>query len=127
MYLVGYLIWTVTFADFFAANMGSASGVPRETVIIWAVVLGHFSLAALVTFTLGRRQGSATILDGFKVGAIVGFLVWFGVDLIHFGAMNVRNLTATIVDPLLELVRTGIAGAVIASVLARWAPQKDVS
>ena len=127
MYVVGYLIWTVTFAGFFAANTGSATGVIRETVLIWAVVLGHFSLAALVTLVIGSRESSMTIAGGIKMGAIVGFLVWFGVDFIHYGAMNVRNLTATIVDPLLEIVRTGIAGAVIAAVLSRLASPKDAS
>jgi hypothetical protein len=34
---------------------------------------------------------------------------------------NVPNLTRTIVDPLLEVVRTGIGGAVIAVVLGRFA------
>jgi hypothetical protein len=49
----------------------------------------------------------------------VGFLVWFGVDFIHYGVDNVSNLAATIVDPLLEIVRTGIGGAVIAAVIGR--------
>ena len=119
MYLVGYLIWGLLFADFFAANSGSATGVDREINIIWAVVLGTFSLAALVTLAVGSQAGSSTILDGFKVGAIVGFLVWFGVDFIHYGAMNLSNLTGTIIDPLLEIVRTGIGGAVVAMVLGK--------
>ena len=127
MYLVGYLIWEVVFSDFFAANAGSATGVDRENVLIWAVILGTFSLAALVTLAVGSRAGSPTILDGFKVGATVGFLVWFGVDFIMYGVNNVSNLTATIVDPLLEIVRSGIAGAVIAAVLGRSAKQQEVT
>ena len=119
MYLVGYLTWGVVFADFFAANTGSATGVDRESNIIWAVVLGTPSLAALVTLGVGSQAGGATIMNGFKVGAIVGFLVWFGVDFIHYGAFNLSNLTATIVDPLLKIVRTGIGGAVIALVLGK--------
>jgi hypothetical protein len=49
----------------------------------------------------------------------VGFLVWFGVDFILYGIENVSNLTATIVDPLLEIIRTGIGGTVIAAVLGK--------
>jgi len=119
MYLVGYLIWGMVFADFFAANGGSATGVARESNIVWAVVLGTLSLGALVTLAVGSQSGDATIMNGFKVGAIVGFLVWFGVDFIHYGVRNLSNLTATIVDPLLEIVRTGIGGAVIALVLGK--------
>lgn len=119
MYLLGYLIWTLALADFFAANTGSATGVAREARLVWAVALGNLSLAALVTLAVGSRAGSSTIGAGFKIGAIVGFLVWFGVDFIHYGISNISNLTATVVDPLLEIVRTGIGGAVIAAVLGR--------
>ncbi len=119
MYLVGYLIWVLAFAEFFAANVGSATGVARESSLVWAVVLGTFSLSALVTLAVGSQAGGFTILNGLKVGAIVGFLVWFGVDFMHFGVRNISNLKATIVDPLLEIVRTGIGGAVIAAVLGK--------
>ncbi len=117
MFLLGYLIWSLIFADFFAANR---MDVAREPFLVWAIVLGTFSLAALVTLAVESQAGTSTILDGFKIGAIVGFLVWFGVDFIHYGVSNLSNLTATIIDPLLEAVRTGISGAVIVAVLDRF-------
>ncbi len=127
MYFVGNLIWGMAFADFFAANRGSATGVAREAGLVWAVALGTLSLAALVTLAVGSRGASSTIGGGFKIGAIVGFLVWFGVDFIHYGITNVDNLTATIVDPLLEIVRTGVVGAVIAAVLGRLAKREEAT
>ncbi len=126
MWGVGYLIWDLAFTNFFADNAGSATGVARDSQVVWAVALGTFSLAALVTLAVGSKGGSATIGTGFKIGATVGFLVWFGVDFILYGVQNVSNLTATIVDPLLELVHTGIGGAVIAAVLGRRAPPSDL-
>ena len=122
MWGVGYLIWGLAFTNFFADNAGSATGVARDSQVVWAVALGNFSLAALVTLAVGSKAGSLTIGTGFKIGATVGFLVWFGVDFILYGVQNVSNLTATIVDPLLELVHTGIGGAVIAAVLGKSAP-----
>ena len=119
MYALGELIWGLLFTDFFAANEGSASGVARDANLIWAVALGTISLAALVTLAIGMGAGTSTVLDGLKTGAVVGFLVWFGVDFIRYGVSNVDSLTAAIVDPLLEIVRTGIGGGVIAAVLGR--------
>jgi hypothetical protein len=127
MYVFGYLIFTLAFADFYAANAGSATGVLRENPLFWAVALGHLALAALVTLAIGSRPGSVTVAGGFKVGAIVGFLVWFGVGFIFYGALNLRNLTATIVDPLLEIVRTGIGGVVIAAVLGQIGKGREVT
>ena len=119
MYLVGYVIFEKLFADFYAANVGSATGVAREPTLFWAIALGTLGIAALVTFAIGKQGSSSTILDGLKTGAIVGFLVWFGTDFIHYGISNVLNLKVPIVDPLLELVRTGIGGAAIAFVLSK--------
>jgi len=128
MYVLGYLIFTLAFGDFYSANTVSATVVLRESQLFWAVALGHLALAALVTFAIGSRSGSVTVGGGLKVGAVVGFLVWFGVGFIFYGALNLRNLTVTIVDPLLEIVRTGIAGAVIAAVINvnHYSPQRQL-
>jgi hypothetical protein len=121
MYVVGYLIFEVAFGAFYAANVGSATGVSRDVNLVWAVALGSLSYAALVTLAIGNRRGPSTIAAGVKAGAVVGFLLWFTVDFIFFGITNISNLTRTVVDPLLELVRGGIGGAVITAAVGRFA------
>ena len=121
LYILGYVMFNLAFADFFAANAGSATGVWKDPQVIWSIALGTLSYAALITLALGTRAGSTTIVEGLKVGAIVGFLMWFGADMIIYGVWDLSNLTAAIADSLLELVRGGIGGAVIAAVLAKIA------
>ncbi len=125
LYILGYVIFELAFADFFAANAGSATGVWKDPQVMWAIAVGTLSYAALITLAIGTRAGSTTIVEGLKVGAIVGFLMWFGADLIIYGIWNVWNLTAAIVDSLLELVRGGIGGAVIAAVLGKIAGAQE--
>lgn len=119
MYVVGYLLFDVAFGDFYTTNVGSATGVFREAPLQWAVFLGTLALAALVTLGIESRTGALTVGKGITTGATVGFLLWFGVDFIRYGGTNVPNLTRTIVDPLLEIVRNGAGGAAIAAVLAQ--------
>ncbi len=121
LYILGYVMFDLAFAEFFAANAGSATGVWKDPQVIWAIALGTLSYAALITLAIGTRAGSTTIVEGLKVGAIVGFLMWFGANMIIYGVWDVLNLTATIADSLLELIRAGISGAVIAAVLAKIA------
>ena len=121
LYILGYLIFDLAFAEFYAANAGSATGVVRDNQVVWAVALGTLSYAALLTLAIGIRAGSTTIVEGVKIGAIVGFLMWFGADFIFYGIFNISNLTLTFVDSLLELIRAGITGAVIATVLGKIA------
>ena len=121
LYILGYVMFDLAFADFFAANAGSATGVWKDPQVMWAIAVGTLSYAALITLAIGTRAGSATIVEGLKIGAIVGGLMWFGADMIIYGVWNAANLTAAIADSLLELIRAGISGAVIAVVLAKIA------
>jgi len=118
LYLLGMLIWTVLFADFFDANAGSAVGVDRDAPILWAVIVGTLAYAKLLTFAL-ESQSSKTLVDGVKVGALVGALLWCTADFIIFGYTNLNTLTGAIADTVLEGVRGGIAGGVIAFVLSK--------
>ncbi len=124
MYGLGWLIWGTLFTDFFAANAGSATGVGREDAILWASAVGNLALAALFTMAI-IKTGASSVADGAKVGAITGFMLWLGVDFIHYANTNIDNLTATLADPALELVRTAIVGAGIAMVLAKTASSTD--
>ncbi len=119
LYLLGMLFWQVLFADFFAANAGSATGVDREAPIIWAAIVGTLFYAVLLTLALESGGGSKSLGGGLKTGIVVGALIWGTADFILYGYFNLSNLTGTIADTVLEGVRGGIAGAVIAITLGK--------
>ncbi len=119
LFVLGYLIFDLAFASFYLANAGSATGVMRDAQLLWAVALGSLAYAALITYVMVNARGPMTTGAGVTSGAIVAFLVWFTVDFTLYGYWNVSNLTRTIVDPVLEAVRGGVAGAVIAVVLGK--------
>jgi hypothetical protein len=119
LFATGYLIFELAFGAFYAANAGSATGVERDPELVWAIALGALSYAALVTLAIGSRASSLNIGAGVKIGAVVGFLIWFTADFTFYGITNIQNLTRTVVDPLLEVVHGGIGGGVIAVVLGK--------
>jgi hypothetical protein len=121
LYAVGYLIFTMAFASFYAANAGTATGVDRPAELMWAVVLGNLGYAALICYAMGNRA-AWELGTGARIGAIVGFLIWFTTDFISYGVQDVSNLTRTIVDPLLEIIHGGIGGAVIGLVVGKMKP-----
>ena len=118
LYLLGMLFWEVLFADFFEANAGSAVGVDREAPILWAVIVGTLCYAVLLTLGLESRSGKS-LVDGIIVGAIVGGLIWGTADLILYGITNLSTVTGAVSDTVLEAVRGGIAGGVLALVLGK--------
>jgi hypothetical protein len=119
VYVLGYLIFILAFGSFYAANLGSATGVTRDPEIMWAVFLGSCAYAALITVMIGITGGVITTAAAMKRGAIVGFLLWLAADFILYGATNMANLTRTAVDPVLELIRGGISGGIIGVLLAK--------
>jgi hypothetical protein len=118
--LTGYLLFALPpFEGFYAyaMNAGSATGVARESPLLWAVALGALAYSSLIVFAIGNRARPLTAATGIRNGALVGFLVWFTADFMFYGISHVGNLTSTLVDPLLELVPGAIAGGAIALVL----------
>ena len=124
VFATGTLLFSIApvrhFLDY-AMNAGSATGVPREPQLVWAVALGALSYSALITLAIGYRADSLNTGSGIKIGAVVGFLLWFTADFMFYGISNVGSLTSTVVDPLLELVPGAVAGGVIAAVLGKTA------
>jgi hypothetical protein len=116
-YVVGYLIFGLAVADFYAANR--PPGFFREETIIWAAAVGSVGLGMLLTLGIMSGGGAATIAGGLATGAVYNFLAWFGVDFLLYAGNEGRNLTLAVVDPLLEAIRGGIVGAVVAAVLSK--------
>ena len=119
LYLLGILIWGNLFVEFFDANSGSAVGVDRESPIVWAVVVGSLFYAVLLTLALESRSASKSLVDGLKIGAVVGALLWGTADFIILGTTNIDTLTGAVADTILEGIRGGITGGVIAAVLSK--------
>ena len=122
VFVAGFLLFTLPpFNDFYlyAMNSGPATGVPRESPLLWAVFIGALSYGALVTLAIGSRPQSTGVADGIRIGAVVGFLIWFTADFMLFGISHVGTLTSTIAGPLVEMVPGAIAGGTIAAALGR--------
>ncbi|MDX1404604.1 MAG: hypothetical protein R3192_08700 [Woeseiaceae bacterium] len=127
LYVLGVVIWEMLFAGFFAANSDTDLDVSRANEIIWATVVGCLFYAVLITLMMEARGGTASPVDGLKTGAIVGFLLWGTSDFTLYGFLALSNLTATIADTVLEAVRGGITGAVIALVLGKIGDSSPVA
>lgn len=123
--IFGYLIFDLILASYYAANMTQSADLAREASLLWPMILGNIALALLVTLGV-VKAGAGSVLGGFKVGAVIGFLVWFGVHFNMFAMLTLGNFIVIIIDPFAEAVRTGITGAVIGFALARFAGEGSV-
>jgi hypothetical protein len=120
LWLLGMLFWQMLFSDFLVSNAGSATGLARDPQITWALILGTLVYAAYMTHVITAKGSGASLTDGLKAGALVGFVIWFIANFMYFGLFNIYNLTGHVVDTVLEVIRGGIAGGAIALVVGKF-------
>jgi hypothetical protein len=118
LFFLGYLVFGVVFADFFAANAGTATGVPKMPFDFVSLAIGQLAWGAALTLILGWASASS-VGQAARVSAIVGLLFFFGIDLTMFATTNTSTLKAAVVDPILAAVLFGMAGAAIAAVTGK--------
>ncbi len=117
-FLLGGLIYAVILADFYEANLGSATGVLRELPIMWAMVVSQLGMAAVVTYVF-LLSDVASASNGLKTGAILGLLLGIAISFDLYSVTNWSNSTVAFVEPLVWVVRTALAGAAIGWALGR--------
>ncbi|TFG66055.1 MAG: hypothetical protein E4H28_02880 [Gemmatimonadales bacterium] len=115
---LGYLIWEVLFANYFSAwDSGN-------DMIWWSAAAGSVVLAMLLTMWLDK-SGAKAWMDAAKSGAILGFTLWLGLNLLFNAWDGGANLMLHLTDSVLEAVRWGITGAAIAMVSGSKAATSD--
>jgi hypothetical protein len=118
-FLVGYLLYGIVLVDFFQANAGSATGVMKETPDMILLFLGEIAWGALFTYIFLQWANIRTLASGAKAGAILGFLMGLGFNLISVGTANLINLTGAIGDSVVQLVMGAVAGGLIGLALGK--------
>ena len=112
-FFLGWLVWGMLLMDFSKANYNQTIYLPDDGMIWWAMIASNLVLALLVTLAL-NWAGAKNIVDGLKLGALVGGLYALTTDLGMYSMTNViLNLTAVVVDTLAYAVVTAVIGLVI--------------
>ncbi|MBK9240038.1 MAG: hypothetical protein IPL75_07175 [Acidobacteria bacterium] len=113
LFTIGGLVYGSVLANFFAANMGSATGITKEPADFWAIVVGELAGGTLLTLVIAGWARVGTAAGGAKVGAVMALMMTINFDFVLYGTSNVANLTAACVDVLVNTVRYAIVGAFV--------------
>ncbi|MEN6456067.1 MAG: hypothetical protein ABFD10_17585 [Prolixibacteraceae bacterium] len=116
-FLLGWLFYGILLMNFMTENAGSATGVAKEPMLMWALALGDLFWGFLLAVIFGCWTNIRTWLAGAKAGAIIGLLMGAGIDLMMYGTSNLYNCTALVVDVIVVIIMTAIVGAVVAAIL----------
>lgn len=114
-FLLGWVFYGILLGDFFAANIGTATGVMKDEASMgWVpLIVGNLATGLLFALIYSRWAGITTFKTGAIGGAWVGFLVALSYDMVSLGTANIMNSTAAMVDPLVAAVMSAIIGGVV--------------
>lgn len=120
-FLLGWLFYSLLFAEFFMNNAGSATGVYKgeEEMNLALIFVGNLAWAVLLTTILGCWSKLKSAGDAALKGLILGLLMAAGYDLMMYATSNLMNLTAAIVDIGVGGVMSGVAGLVVGLILKK--------
>jgi len=116
-FLLGFLLYGVLLMKFFEANAGTATGVMKEPMEWWALILGNLMWGLLLAVVFARWANISTFVTGLKAGAIIGLLVGLSFDLTMYGTANLSNLTGMIADVVVFTAMSAVAGGIVGLVL----------
>ena len=113
LFAIGGSVYGWAMADFFAANMGSATGVTKEPAEFWAIVVGELAGGTLLALVIAGWARVSTFAGGAKVGAVMALMMTINFDFVLYGTSNVANLTAACVDVVINTVRYAVVGGFV--------------
>jgi uncharacterized membrane protein len=118
-FFLGYLIYGLALAGFYASHAGSSSGDMKtmEQIVWWALILGNLASGALLTYIFLKLGNISSFGSGASTAAAIGFFMALSMDLIRFATSNTMDLTASLADVVVGTVLTAIAGGIIAAAL----------
>lgn len=112
-FLLGWLIWGVLLMDFSMNNFDQNIYLPEEEMIWWALILANLFTALMLTLVMNWAN-VRTLLDGLKIGAIIGALYALSIDLAYYSMTTViLTASAIIVDTVAYTLLMGITGLII--------------
>jgi hypothetical protein len=117
-FFVGYLIYGIIMADYFAAAMPSIPGLLKEPMELWAIGVGNLIWGILLAWLL-NTAGIASASRGAIFAAIAFFLFTLGSWLIAFGQMNMYSLPWLFIDSLCSAIMMATGGAAAGWMLGR--------
>ena len=116
-FFLGFLIYAIIMEDFFASH--TVEGIMKSDTEMkyYPMVAGNLAHAALLAFVFLNWAKIKSFSAGLVGGAIIGFLMASGFDLISYDTSKVMSMIGTLVDIVVYTVMTALVGGVVGAVL----------
>ncbi len=116
-FMLGFIIYAMLMEDFFAAHINEGITKSDAEMKFYPMVAGNLAHAALLAFVFLKWANIKSFGEGIMGGAIIGFLMSAGFDLISYDTSKVMSMLGTLVDIAVYTIMTALVGGVVGAVL----------
>jgi hypothetical protein len=116
-FLLGYLFYAFLLEGFFSGHTVSGIAKSDDEMKFYPLVMGNFSLAALLSFIFLRWADIKRFVDGLRGGAIIGFLMTAGFNFIIYDTVKIMSFKGILADTVVFTLISALAGGIIAAVI----------
>jgi hypothetical protein len=116
-FLLGWAVYGLLLMDYMTENTNQCMMVPEEDMNLLALFAGNLALTMLLALVLNWMDVNS-MMNGAKVGAIVGLLIALYIDLMFYSMSSMfSNMTAMFIDIAVFTIMSAITGAIMAKVM----------
>jgi uncharacterized membrane protein len=115
--MLGFIIYAMLMEDFFAAHTVDGIMKTDAEMKFYPMVAGNLAHAALLAFVFLKWAKIKSFSEGIMGGAIIGFLMASGFDLISYDTAKIMSMIGTLVDIAVYTIMTALVGGVVGAVL----------
>ncbi|MBK7231105.1 MAG: hypothetical protein IPH93_02215 [Saprospiraceae bacterium] len=119
-FLMGWLLFGILFRDMII-ELSGMQGIMRQDseLIMWALILGNLSMGMFTAYIFATWTSISTFMTGLRVGAVIGFLMSLGWNMVDYATTNIYQLNGALLGVALSVVMGGVVGGVVGYWLGR--------
>ena len=116
-FFLGFLIYAILMEDFFTAHTVTGIMKSETEMKYYPMVAGNLAHAALLAYVFLNWANIKSFSSGLIGGAIIGFFMSAGFDLISYDTAKIMSITGTLVDIVVYTIITSLVGGIVGAVL----------
>lgn len=116
-FLLGFVMYAILLEDFFATHTVSGIMKSETEMKYYPMVAGNLAHAALLSYVFLKWADIKTFSSGLSGGAIIGFFMSAGFDLITYDTAKIMSIKGTLADIAVYTIMTALVGGIVGAVL----------
>jgi hypothetical protein len=117
MFLLGFVVYAIILEDFYTAQTVSGIAKSPEQMKYYPLFFGNVATASLLSYIFLKWANITTFAEGMKAGAVIGFFMAAGFDLVMYDTSRIMSAVGVVADIFVFAFLVSIVGGVVGVVL----------